>query len=598
MYDKKTIVFYSYKGGTGRTLALANVASYLARFNFKVCIIDMDLEAPGIHYKFYKEAAQEVRNVPGVVDYIDYFIREKAPPPDIKPYLLRFNENISIMPSGDVTSDDYWYKLSQINWHALLYERDSSGLKLLLDLLGRIRQNTEKDKEFDYILIDSRAGITPLSGLCASLFGDMLVTFFSASTESLDGTKQMLKNVRETRKKDNRSNIPIIPVLTRFERYEDKVREDSFIAEKYRSLIDSENSLDEELCVIHTDREIERNERLIYGMDGTSEEDETQSEAPIQLDYLRFFSRLVDDAKMSDRVNMLLKKRTSTYSLINEPDIVQTEVEAISYVYQHKLVLEELVKIYKMRNINLLDQDKYLSAIARYYNVGGAESFVDEYYFEAFLHYFDNDKYYPKERFDFDFEKIFTVAENYTPEIKMQLAEVLRARYIDEHYQKAFELYKVLLQDDIFSIDAAESIMKLFAVKKDLYLDNSELLPDLHDPRLQDAKNSDFREAVYNVYVRYCLPEKANELLANLNVLYFLKQKMPQKLIEIYHAVGETDELISLVKGLVNNYVLSHDYSELNDLMRHIGRMGLMATVESILPKDEPMIRDMLRRYQ
>ncbi len=48
----KTITFYSYKGGVGRTLALANVAMRLSEFKKKVCMIDFDLEAPGLHHKF------------------------------------------------------------------------------------------------------------------------------------------------------------------------------------------------------------------------------------------------------------------------------------------------------------------------------------------------------------------------------------------------------------------------------------------------------------------------------------------------------------------------------------------------------------------
>jgi len=110
MNDKKKIVFYSYKGGTGRTLALANIASYLAQFEFKVCIIDMDLEAPGIHYKFLEYTDPRINNMLGVVDYIDYFVQNKLPPPDISPYLINFNDNISIMPSGNVNNNDYWDK--------------------------------------------------------------------------------------------------------------------------------------------------------------------------------------------------------------------------------------------------------------------------------------------------------------------------------------------------------------------------------------------------------------------------------------------------------------------------------------------------------
>ena len=46
----KTITFYSYKGGVGRTLALANIAKRLSEFGKKVCLIDFDLEAPGLHH--------------------------------------------------------------------------------------------------------------------------------------------------------------------------------------------------------------------------------------------------------------------------------------------------------------------------------------------------------------------------------------------------------------------------------------------------------------------------------------------------------------------------------------------------------------------
>ena len=46
------ITFYSFKGGTGRTMALANVASLLSeqlRPAQKILAIDWDLEAPGLH---------------------------------------------------------------------------------------------------------------------------------------------------------------------------------------------------------------------------------------------------------------------------------------------------------------------------------------------------------------------------------------------------------------------------------------------------------------------------------------------------------------------------------------------------------------------
>ena len=57
MTDSKTsagriITFYSYKGGAGRTMALANIAWLLAACGARALVVDWDLEAPGLHRYF------------------------------------------------------------------------------------------------------------------------------------------------------------------------------------------------------------------------------------------------------------------------------------------------------------------------------------------------------------------------------------------------------------------------------------------------------------------------------------------------------------------------------------------------------------------
>jgi MinD-like ATPase involved in chromosome partitioning or flagellar assembly len=57
------ITFYSYKGGTGRSMALANVAHILAwriaAPGKRVLAIDWDLEAPGLH-KYFVDQLREI----------------------------------------------------------------------------------------------------------------------------------------------------------------------------------------------------------------------------------------------------------------------------------------------------------------------------------------------------------------------------------------------------------------------------------------------------------------------------------------------------------------------------------------------------------
>ena len=48
----QVVTFYSFKGGTGRTMALANVAWILAANGKRVLIADWDLESPGLHRFF------------------------------------------------------------------------------------------------------------------------------------------------------------------------------------------------------------------------------------------------------------------------------------------------------------------------------------------------------------------------------------------------------------------------------------------------------------------------------------------------------------------------------------------------------------------
>src|SRR5262245_52185610 len=45
----RIITFYSYKGGTGRSMLLANTAWLLANAGHNVLMVDWDLEAPGLH---------------------------------------------------------------------------------------------------------------------------------------------------------------------------------------------------------------------------------------------------------------------------------------------------------------------------------------------------------------------------------------------------------------------------------------------------------------------------------------------------------------------------------------------------------------------
>ncbi|MBL0344368.1 MAG: AAA family ATPase [Anaerolineales bacterium] len=73
--DGKVITFYSYKGGTGRSMALANIAWILASNGKKVLVIDWDLEAPGLHRYFAPFLIDpELHSTTGFIDFLSEYV--------------------------------------------------------------------------------------------------------------------------------------------------------------------------------------------------------------------------------------------------------------------------------------------------------------------------------------------------------------------------------------------------------------------------------------------------------------------------------------------------------------------------------------------
>src|SRR5215475_1162581 len=78
----RIITFYSYKGGAGRTMALANVAWILASNGYRVLTVDWDLESPGLHRYFHPFLLdKQLRASPGVIVMVRDFAAATREPP-------------------------------------------------------------------------------------------------------------------------------------------------------------------------------------------------------------------------------------------------------------------------------------------------------------------------------------------------------------------------------------------------------------------------------------------------------------------------------------------------------------------------------------
>ena len=213
-----TITFYSYKGGTGRTLVVANVARYLSRFDQSVVVLDFDLEAPGLHYKLNLDRPGEGLAVErGGVDYFHACFTDGTAPEPLRDFFIPLELSptergpIHLMAAGNVPSVDYWRKLSQINWHEFLYAPGAVGIPRFLELKERIRDEFKPD----FLLIDARTGITEIGGVATAILPDKVVCLLLNNRENLDGARAVLRSLRRADRPPGAAPVEIVPVLAR-----------------------------------------------------------------------------------------------------------------------------------------------------------------------------------------------------------------------------------------------------------------------------------------------------------------------------------------------------------------------------------------------
>lgn len=303
----KTITFYSYKGGVGRSLALANIATRLAEFQRKVCLLDFDLEAPGLQFKFL-----DSRKIPfslGIVDYIHEFSVSGVLPKSIKDYTLRMQfpqkADIDLIPSGNIDTREYWKKLSEINWSELLY-KNKNGVRFLLDLKEKIRTQLRPD----YLLIDSRTGISEMSGITLSLLADEIVIVAANNKENLHGSQKVVESLVNPRNVSGGRLPKITFVLSRIpftDNPADKTKEQNLLLKIKREYF---SSVKLDINVIHSDRELEENEKIKIGY----EKDSTT--AQIAKDYLNLFEQLTNRDFSEDEISRFRSlKKAETYMM-------------------------------------------------------------------------------------------------------------------------------------------------------------------------------------------------------------------------------------------------------------------------------------------
>ncbi|WIV55187.1 CATRA system-associated protein [Amycolatopsis nalaikhensis] len=226
--------FYSFKGGVGRSFTLANVAVLLARWGHRVLCLDWDLEAPGLVDYFRPRLPRGPGG--GVVDLVDDFRRGRFAP---GAHVLRLKDvgELDFIAAGR-EEPGYIGQVQEIDWEGLYDE----GFGEYLD---KCREQWAAD--YDFVLIDSRTGISDIGGICTAHLPDHLVLLFTANRQSVLGAMEAARRADAARNllPFDRARLTVLPVLSRFDNREEYDRSEAWrrivveeTAELYRTWLD------------------------------------------------------------------------------------------------------------------------------------------------------------------------------------------------------------------------------------------------------------------------------------------------------------------------------------------------------------------------
>jgi hypothetical protein len=79
---------------------------------------------------------------------------------------------------------------------------------------------------YDYVLVDSRTGLTDSSGIFTIQMPDLLLLLFAANEQSTDWSGRVARSIRKGRRalRHDRAFLAIIPLLSRFDAREECAR--------------------------------------------------------------------------------------------------------------------------------------------------------------------------------------------------------------------------------------------------------------------------------------------------------------------------------------------------------------------------------------
>lgn len=238
-------------------MALANIACILAERQKKieerggkvkgVLMIDWDLEAPSLHRYFRNHFTEEFSSAdnnhdfisadnPGLLEFFyelkkmfgqtsheeEQIFEEAGNLPtaildriNLSDFVVSTDiPHLYLLKAGQFNST-YSTRVRHFNWENL-FDRSEDIFRLWSERLA---------DEYDYVLIDSRTGVTDVSNICTMLMPEKLVAVFTPNRQNVEGLTEQLRTAMGYRSEsDDIRKLVVFPLPARIETSEQDLR--------------------------------------------------------------------------------------------------------------------------------------------------------------------------------------------------------------------------------------------------------------------------------------------------------------------------------------------------------------------------------------
>ncbi|HYA41689.1 MAG TPA: hypothetical protein VEF34_10320 [Syntrophobacteraceae bacterium] len=587
----QTITFFSYKGGTGRSLAVANAACYLSQLGFKVAVLDFDLEAPGMHYKFSTAMdGSPVSVSQGVVDYLFNLIIKGERPERIIDYVAEVQVfggdyfPVFLLPAGKVPSVSYWERLSQLDWHALFYAPNAKGVELFLDFKGRI----EEELAPDFLLIDTRTGVTEMGGIATTILPDAVVCLLLYNRENLEGARAVLRSLKRSLRQNMKQQVKLVAAVSRLPESDDYEVEHRILDQIKSFLIepaeDLEDTLDlNEIFVLHSEPALQLRESLRVGK-GMSLDDSI-----LLRDYLRLFSQIVPGAMIEPRIGGLLQ--SAREMIWSDPEGATQRVNELAEFWGHPQGYIELLRFYVIRNIR---GEPALKLAERYWELthDAGQPFLQALVGTSFKEVYQWGSDW-KPNLDF-IDNVWSAGGKGDATLGRNLAKSY------DNFEKPGKAADIYLQLIEINGDAKQVGRCI-----DLLLEADR--PKEAERLIERFKDSAGSEPEFiSAWAGYCLKQDHPGYLETLSqepFISILLQNRPDRVISVLRRTGKQDTIeryASRVRSLLGDAIQERDYDQIREIAIFYSELGRLEEILDEIKRSLPaeFVYDVLREVR